>query len=128
MRRRRGRQAWCAPLTVTLRQASGQLRHRGKPLEHETLRTWLKRGWVVLPRTSTTGDLKKGGTRVLDALSVRRLERTMALAEVGLAIREAWACSGVMDLADEADLESAVILMRRLRAAVHRKGAIRCRD
>lgn len=115
-------------MSTTLRQASGALRHRGKPLEHETLRTWLKRGWVVLPRTSTTGPLKKGGTRVLDALSVRRLERTMGLAEVGLHVREAWACSGVMDLADDADLVAATDLIRRLRAAVHRKGAIRCRD
>lgn len=95
----------------------------------ETLRTWIKRGWVILPAISTTGrPLKAGGKRRLTVIEITRLAITRNLITIGIKPREAWACSAVLDLGTLADLAQAVALVERIRAAVYHKGAITCRD
>ncbi|MBY0395643.1 MAG: hypothetical protein K2X91_04120 [Thermoleophilia bacterium] len=84
---------------------------------------------MILPRISTTGrPLKAGATRRLTIIEIQRLAATRALVTVGISPREAWACSGVLDLGTMADLDLAVTLVERIRAAVYLKGAITCRD
>lgn len=98
-------------------------------VQWETLRTWIKRGWVILPDTTATGrPLVAGSTRTLDAFTLKRLRTTRKLITIGIHPREAWACSGVLDLATLADLEQAVTLAAGVRAAIYQKGAIKCRD
>lgn len=89
----------------------------------ETLRTWIKRGWVTLPAVSTTGKpLVAGATRRLTIMETTRLRITRKLITIGIHPREAWTCSGSMDLGTLADLDQAIALAGRVRASVYLKG------
>lgn len=89
----------------------------------ETLRTWIKRGWVTLPAVSTTGKpLVAGATRRLTIMETTRLRITRKLITIGIHPREAWTCSGAIDLGTLADLDQAIALAGRVRASVYLKG------
>lgn len=89
----------------------------------ETLRTWIKRGWVTLPATTASGrPLVAGATRTLSTTDLHRLRITRKLITIGIKPSEAWACAGVIDLGTLADLDQAIALAGRVRAAVYLKG------
>lgn len=89
----------------------------------ETLRTWIKRGWVILPETTTTGGaLVPGAVRSLNAESIHDLAVTRDLISIGVHPREAWRVAAALDLGTLADLGHAVTLAARVREAVYQKG------